>query len=60
MHRCRLEQSPPPPAAGRFPAVFGMRAVCVCGWAGTWWVSGRRAVDESLEHFAAVAPPVPW
>jgi len=25
-------------------------AVCECGWTGSWFVAGARAVDEGTEH----------
>jgi hypothetical protein len=46
-HRCHLE---------RQPADHGTaaRAVCsTCGWYGTWFVTGARAVEEGTEHCIA-------
>lgn len=40
-HRCHLQQNPYSDAR---------RAVCSCGWHGQWFVRGRRAVEDGLEH----------
>ena len=49
-HWCHLEQSP---ASEGTPAVYGQRAVCECGWTGSWFVAGGRAVEEGAEHSSA-------
>ena len=46
-HWCHLEQSPPD--SGQ-PAVYGQRAVCECGWTGSWFVAGARAVEQGADH----------
>lgn len=49
-HHCGIEQSPP---SSGHPAVYGQRAVCTCGWVGSWFVAGARATEEGTEHSAA-------
>jgi hypothetical protein len=43
LHRCHLERRP---ADHRAAA----RAICACGWAGTWHTNDARAVEQGTTH----------
>jgi hypothetical protein len=47
-HLCHLE---------RRPAAHGTaaRAVCSCGWTGTWYAVGGSAVENGIDHQRAAA-----
>lgn len=51
VHHCHLERSPADTDAP--PAVYGQRSICACGWIGTWFVAGARAVEEGTAHCIA-------
>jgi hypothetical protein len=44
-HRCHLEQR-----------TADQRAVCACGWAGRWYKTGARAVEQGTTHIITVTP----